>query len=188
MRTLILIKHARPVVDPTLPPDRWRLSEEGRSAAKVLATSLQAHAPRLIVTSTEPKARETGQVLGESLHVPVQQAGDLHEHDRSNVPHMRSGDFISAIANFFRQPDRLVLGLETANQARQRICVAVDSVLADHPEGNLAIVTHGTVLALLAAERARMEPFGLWRRMGLPSFIAFEVPAWHQIDAVDRVG
>lgn len=187
MRTLILIKHARPAVDPDVPPDEWRLSAEGKVACAALAERIRRHAPRTLIASTEPKAHETGQLVGEALGIAVETAADLHEHDRSNVPHMRSGDFISSIANFFRQPHTLVLGRETADQARQRICAAVDVVLANHPDGNLAIVTHGTVLALLAAERAGMEAFGLWRRMGLPSFIAFELPSWRAVETLDRV-
>ena len=188
MRRLILIKHARPQVDPRVASEQWTLGDEGRAGAARLAEKLRAYSFGRLVTSREPKAAETARLVGEALGRPVVEANDLFEHDRSNVPHMDSREFISMVALFFRQPDELVLGEETADEAYERFGAAVDRVIAeDQSEEDIAIVTHGTVLALFAERRAKQEPFGLWRRMGLPSYMVLEMPGWRVAEVVERV-
>src|SRR5918993_933764 len=120
MRKLILVKHAPPEVVPDLPPEQWTLSEKGRGLCAPLADALAAQAPSTIVCSEEPKAAETARLVAERLGVPWHTAPGLHEHDRSNVPHMRSGEFISMMELLFRKPAELVLGRETAEPERSR--------------------------------------------------------------------
>jgi broad specificity phosphatase PhoE len=188
MRKLILIKHARPEVVEDVPSHEWELSDQGNASCGPLAEALRVHAPSMIVTSDEPKAIETGRLIAEILKVPTEIAPDLHEHDRSNVPMMRSGEFLSALAMFFKQPAQFVLGKETARQAAQRFSRGVDAVLQSHPSDNVALVTHGTVLSLFASEHGGGDPFLLYRRMGLPSFMVFSLPDLKLIDTVERIG
>lgn len=188
MRKLILVKHAPPEVVPETPSEKWTLSEKGRTLCVPLAERLAAHAPAVIVSSEEPKAAETAQLVAERLGVPWRTAPGLHEHDRSNVPHMRSGEFISMMELFFRKPAELVLGRETANQALARIEAAVREVVEANPEGNVAVISHGTVIALLLGGRSRRTPFEVWRAMGLPSFATVLLPKWELQDSVDRIG
>ena len=187
MRRLILIKHARPQVDPQVPSERWILGEEGRAGAARLADRLRSYSFTRMVASREPKAVQTARIVGDALGRPVEEANDLFEHDRSNVPHMDSRAFISMVALFFKQPERLVLGEETADEAYERFATAVDQVIADQPDGDVAVMTHGTVIALFAGRRARQEPFALWRRMGLPSFLVLEMPDWRVAELVERI-
>ena len=187
-RKLILVKHAPPEVVPETPSEKWVLSEKGRAICVPLAERLAAHAPAVIVSSEEPKAAETARLVAERLGVPWRTATGLHEHDRSNVPHMRSGEFISMMELFFRKPAELVLGRETAEQARSRFEAAVREVVSANPAGNVAVVSHGTVIALLIGGRSRRTPFEVWRAMGLPSYAALSLPEWELSDAVDRVG
>ena len=187
MRKLILIKHASPFVLPGTPPERWKLSDKGKASCIPLAEALRPHAPAIIVASEEPKAHETGQLVAEHLGLSADTAAGLHEHDRSNVPHMRSGEFISHMELFFRRPRELVLGKETAEQAAERFASAVEQVLARHAEANVAIVSHGTVIALFAARHGAENPFALWRRMGLPSFIVMSPPDYRIESVAERV-
>jgi broad specificity phosphatase PhoE len=186
-RKLILVKHASPFVMPATPPQRWKLSDKGRESCVPLAEALQAHAPAVIVSSDEPKAQETAQLVAEHLKLASETAEGLHEHDRSNVPHMRSGEFISHIELFFRRPRELVLGRETAEQATQRFDGAVEEVLKKHPSGSVAIVSHGTVIALFIASHGGENAFALWRRMGLPSFAVLSLPQYAVESLVERV-
>ena len=188
MRKLILIKHASPLVDPTKSSEQWRLSEKGKASCAPLAEALREHSPTIIVSSEEPKAAETAQIVAQQLNVPAETAPDLHEHDRSNVPHMRSGEFISHVELFFRRPGELVLGRETADDALGRFESALDDVLAKHAAGNVAVVSHGTVLALFIAEHADKDPFQLWRQLGLPSFVVMSLPDYRLKTVVDRIG
>src|SRR5262245_50549313 len=174
MSKLILIKHASPLKDPTKPARQWKLSDEGRAAAERLAERLRQLKIDIIVSSEEPKAQETAGIIAEALGKRVETASDLHEHDRDNVPVMPTREFISSIAQFFKERTRLVLGRETAQQAMSRFKRAVDSVVESQPDQNVAVVTHGTVLALFAAEYLGEDPFQLWRRLGLPSYIVLD--------------
>ena len=68
------------------------------------------------------------------------------------------------------------MGHETADQAHARFAAAVMGVVGEHPEDNLVIVTHGTVMTLFIARALAWEPFPLWKRLGLPSWVAFSRP------------
>ena len=176
MRKLILIKHAKPLVDPAKPSQLWNLSDDGRQQARALAGQVAPLEPAIIISSDEPKAIETAQILADELKLPTEAAPDLHEHDRSNVPHMRSGEFISHVELFFRRPNDLVLGRESANDALGRFENAIEDVLEKHPEGNVAVVSHGTVIALFIEHHSDRNGFQIWREMSLPSFAVFELP------------
>jgi broad specificity phosphatase PhoE len=174
MSKLILIKHAKPIVTPDEPPERWPLSDEGRAKCAALAERLQPHAPAFVIASDEVKASETGQRVAETLGVPFEVFPGLHEHDRTDVPQMQTREFISYMALLFKKPDELVLGNESGNEALERFSKALDEVLKKHEGKDVAVVTHGTVLALYVAGKTGEDPFGLWRRMGLPSFVVLE--------------
>jgi broad specificity phosphatase PhoE len=68
----------------------------------------------------------------------------------------------------FVHADMLVMGSETATQARERFARAVEAVLQRHMAGNVVIVARGTVITLFVAAVAGIEPFPLWQRLGLP--------------------
>ncbi|MGH7215182.1 MAG: histidine phosphatase family protein, partial [Tepidisphaeraceae bacterium] len=129
----------------------------------------------------------TGKLVSEAMGVPFEGAPGLEEHDRGNVPVMPTKEFISSIALFFKKRDELVLGKETAAVALDRITRAIDTVQQRHAERNIAVVTHGTVLALFEASHTDADPFLIWRRMGLPSFVVFETPGMTRVGGVDRV-
>jgi broad specificity phosphatase PhoE len=186
MPKVILVKHARPDVDPQVPSEQWRLGPEGREGANRLADRLRGYQFARLYSSTEPKAVETAQVVARSLDLSVAETADLHEHDRRNVPHMESREFISMVALFFSQPERLVLGNESADAAYARFAAAVDGIV-EREAGDVAVVTHATVISVFAQRRAGQEPFALWRRMGLPSYIVFETPAWRVLEVCERV-
>jgi broad specificity phosphatase PhoE len=183
MRKLILIKHASPQVQPDLPPERWPLSDEGKTKCALLAEQVAAYAPAIVVTSDEMKAEETGRIVAERLGVPHHVAADLHEHDRSNVPQLRTAEFISLMELLFRRPRDLVLGKETAVAALSRFESALDEVLMEHREGNVAVVSHGTVIALLLEKLGKRRGFDVWRAMKLPSFAVLSLPGM----TLDRV-
>lgn len=189
MRQLILVKHSAPLIDRQRPSHEWVLSDDGKARCGPLADALREFAPAAIVCSTEPKARETAQLVGQALGVAVEEGQDLYEHDRSNVPHMEGAAFQSAVAQFFNEPDALVLGEETAEEALERMQSAVDEAVARHPgDGNLVVVSHGTVITLLVARHNKVRPYQLWRQLRLPSFVVLELPDFKLIRTVDQVG
>lgn len=189
MNRLILIKHAAPRIEPGLPPDTWELSEEGRAKAADLAERLGAYGLGAIVTSEEPKAAQTGRIAADALGINATTAPDLHEHDRSNVPHMRTGEFISHVEVFFRKPDELVLGLESADEALERFESALRRVIEEQrAHDTIGVVAHGTVIALLvAAHNPQHGGFSTWRQMKLPSYVVLNVPGFSVEEMVHAI-
>jgi broad specificity phosphatase PhoE len=171
MARLILIKHAAPLVTPGVLPHLWALSEAGKASCNALADRLVGYSPGRIFHSEELKAEQTAAIISQSLQIPAMPADGINEHDRSNVPHLRSAEFISMVELFFRKPDQLVLGRETAAQALDRFSKAIDRIISRHPQENLAVVSHGTVIALFVAAHSDRDGFQLWRDMALPSLV-----------------
>lgn len=188
MRKLILIKHSHSQMTPGLPPEEWELSEQGRARCASLATRLSTQLPELIFSSEERKAAQTAELLADALHRPWQTSPGLHEHDRGNVPVMATKEFISAMAQVFRRPRERILGRESADQALTRFEQSLSRLLDQHADQDLAVVTHGTVIALYAAEYADVDPFLNWRQMGLPSFMVFERPGMTLVETVASIG
>jgi broad specificity phosphatase PhoE len=176
MRTLILIRHAESKYDPNLPPRQWGLTGEGRARCKLLAERLASHPLDIIVTSLEPKARETGEIVARFLDLPCTVADNLHEQAREGGETLSHEEFIVRIANLFANPERLVFGLETAQQALKRFRGGVEAVMADYQAKNTAIVTHGTVMSLFFGEIMSQDAYQFWRQLGLPAFYTVSWP------------
>ncbi len=178
MQHLVLIRHAAVQISPNVPAVEWQLSANGRTLTRQLASQLIPYHLNRIITSTEPKARETGQILAGELGLPRQTAVNLHEHDRQGVPFFEQReDFVTAVTRFFTQPDELVLGRETAVQARERFATAVTRLITAHPQENLAVVAHGTVITLyLCHTNPSIDPIAFWKKLTAPAAFILALP------------
>jgi broad specificity phosphatase PhoE len=88
---------------------------------------------------------------------------------------------------FFRKPSERVLGSESAEAALARFESAVDEVVEAHAEGNVAMVAHGTVIALYLAKHSQRNGFELWRAMGLPSYAVISLPGRQVEQVVEKI-
>jgi broad specificity phosphatase PhoE len=168
--TLILIRHSGAAPDPAVPPKQWRLSQAGRDLCQPLTEALRPYTPEILLSSDEPKAIETANLIGEQLRLSAQTAAGLGEHRR---PYVADG-FMALMRRFFAAPDERVFGDESAAEARFRFATAVDAAIRASAGRALAIVTHGTVLALYAAPWFGLEASVLWTRMSHPSFVVVD--------------
>ena len=178
MRKLILIKHAKPLVDPQKSSELWRLSNEGREQAKTLAAPLLPHtrspksSPAKNPKPPKPPASSPLNSTSPLLPPPI-----FTSTTAPTSPTCAPANSISNIYElFFRRPGDLILGKESATQALTRFEQAIDQILTDHPDGNLAIVSHGTVIALFIEKHSDRNGFQIWREMSLPSFAIFDLP------------
>jgi broad specificity phosphatase PhoE len=74
----------------------------------------------------------------------------LGENDRSATGYLPKGEFEALADAFFAQPEHSIRGWERAVDAQRRIIAAVHAILASAPpDGDIAIVAHGAVGALL---------------------------------------
>ena len=177
-----------PQVDVETPAHQWRLRHEGVAAASVLADRLRAaqYHPTKIVASVEPKATQTGSVIAERLHLPFATVEGLHEHDRRTSGFLSTEVFAAHMRDLFAQPDAVVFGNESASSALARFAKAVDQVVSEET-GDVVIVSHGTVMSLFVALRARVDASELWAVLGLPSYVSLELPNHRIVEIVARV-
>lgn len=186
-RRLVLIRHSQtePVAD--VPANQWLLSAEGRRRCDPLALRLQAYQPDVIVTSPEPKARETSELIAEKLGVQVIIGEKLYEHDRSGEPYTQHDLFLANVAAFFANPTRLMFGNETAASAYIRFSGAIKSLLCTYEQQNLAIVAHGTVITLYVAHAMRIPAFEFWRKLGMPALVVLSLPDKQLVEVVEEI-
>jgi broad specificity phosphatase PhoE len=179
MRNLLLIRHAQTRPAAGVRPAEFRLTEAGRASCDSFAEKLIPWNPVVIVTSEEPKARETGQVIAETLGVPVESRPGLEEHHRQAVERIGTQiEFEKAVERIFGEPDRVVYGDESGTEALHRFSKAIDRVLAGYPEGNVAVVTHGTVMALFVAAHNAVEGKVFWRELKMPDLVVLGLPGF----------
>lgn len=172
---LILVKHSLPEIKEDLPAREWRLSEEGRLRARRLAEKLSSYPIDFLFSSNEQKARETAQMIAEKCGLELQVVNELHEHERTQVPYLSKLEFEAAVQAFFKNPDTLVFGSETANQTHARFSRAVYSVLAGKDDRSIAIVSHGTVISLFVSRLTGRSDYQLWTALGLPGYIVLDM-------------
>jgi broad specificity phosphatase PhoE len=184
---LILIKHSLPDIVQTLPANQWHLSQAGRDRCHTLAVKVAKYCPEVIVSSTEPKAAETAQILAGSLNRTYHMVNGLHEHDRRDQAWLGKQEFEKQVAEFFQHPQDLVLGKETANQAHERFSKTIMVLIDRYPQCNLAVVAHGTVITLFAARALGLEPFALWQSLGLPSFVVLSLPGLELVKIIESI-
>jgi broad specificity phosphatase PhoE len=186
LKYLLLVRHSQPEIVEGIPAKAWRLSDEGRRRCESMAKIVASYAPQAVVTSREPKAMETGQIIAKELNLPVSDAKNLHEHERDKVPFLDRDEFVSVVKRFFDYPHQLILGDETADQASARFDAAVQSVLANNTE-SVAIVAHGTVMSLFAAKHTNIDVHSLWKRLGMPAMLVFSVPEMELMEIIEGV-
>jgi 2,3-bisphosphoglycerate-dependent phosphoglycerate mutase len=163
---VLLVRHSVPAIDPEIPAEDWRLSAEGRSRCDPLATQLATYEPQTILSSPEPKARETAAVLGERLGLAVRESDDLREQARRTVGWLEREQLEAGIRVLFERRDEVVFGEESAADALARFSRAVAGL-----GPSAVVVSHGTVISLYAAAQTGRDPFDIWRALELPDLL-----------------
>jgi len=184
---LIFIRHSQSRPAPGLAPSHYPLTELGRRRCRALAARLAAYAPDLIVASDERKTRETAALTAAHMGLPHVVAPDLHEHRREQVGWLAQEQFDASVQAGFAQPDARVFGEETFNQARDRFAGGVRAALAQHAGHRIAIVTHGTVLALFIAQHAGVAAMPFWHSLGMPAIVVVALPGYRLLEVVEQV-
>jgi broad specificity phosphatase PhoE len=175
MTRIVLIRHALPRIDPAMRAADWPLSSEGVAAAAQLAGRLESFGFAEIASSPELKAVETASAIAQHLGVPMRIDDGFAEHHRASAGFLPREAFEDGIRRLFRQPAEAVFGDETADAAYQRFVASIDRHRLANAVGDLAVVTHGTVLTLYACRTTPLpEPFAFWKSLRLPDAIVIE--------------
>jgi broad specificity phosphatase PhoE len=181
---LFLVRHANPQIDPAVAASQWRLSAGGLERAGELAKHLRGRGIQAVVSSAEPKAYQTAQILAEMVGLQVEVADGLHEHERPLTPGSFTSrdEFQAQVEAFFDQPGQLVFGRETAEQCLHRFNQAIHEVIARHPSKIQAVVSHGTVLSLFLSHCNHLDAFTFWQALGMPACIQVNIPGFNIVE------
>jgi broad specificity phosphatase PhoE len=188
MRKLIVVRHSNSKVALDLPANQWALSELGRQRVHLLADHVRPYYPDIVISSSEIKAMETGQILAKTLGAAFETADGLHEHDRTNVSTFDTVEqFEEQVEMFFNTPSRRVFGLESADEARIRFRRALNAVLDRYSSQTVAVVSHGTVLSLFLTDLLQIPAFPFWKRLGQPAFAVLDLPDMKVSELVESI-
>jgi len=166
-RLLLLVRHAEPRIDASIPASRWELSERGLRAAARLVPRLAPYAPGACFSSPEPKARQTAETIARPLGLDVVAADALHEHERAGVPFFADPEaFRRAILRLFETPEDRVFGGESAVEAEARFRGGVDRAMSSTDARAVIVAAHGTVMSLYAGRRLGRPAADIWSSLG----------------------
>lgn len=163
-----------PQIEPATPSRLWRLSDEGRAQCAWLADQFAAERVGAIVSSAEPKAEETARLSAQRLGLPTRVREGLHENDRTGLGFLSNDGLRERIRAFFDEPDRVLIGVETANAAQARFASAIEYSLAQAGDETLAVVAHGVVITLFVARHNAIDPFAFWASLTLPAIAVLD--------------
>jgi broad specificity phosphatase PhoE len=163
--SVLVVTHPEVNIDPATPVPQWGLSEVGADRMQTFAGSPAVAKLAAIWSSAETKAVEAAGILSATLSLSARVEPDLHENDRSATGYLVEAEFQKMADAFFANPEQSVRGWERAVDAQARMAAAVDRCLAASSPGDVAIVGHGGVSALL-----------LCKLLGEPIARAFDQP------------
>ena len=180
MRKLIFITHPEVTVDPWIDVRRWRLSDAGLARMRVFAGSPIVANVASVWSSTEAKAIEAAGILAARFGLGIQVDENLGENDRSATGFLPPEEFEKVTDSFFAEPETSVCGWEPAIDAQRRVENAIERIVAQHSEGDIAVVAHGAVGSLLLCSylkrpisRTADQPFqGHYWTAALPAMAA----------------
>ena len=116
------------------------LNEHGRRQAKELADRLAGEEVDAIYASDLLRARETAEIVGERLGLPVVIDADLREKNWGNWEGLTGDERV-----------HVEFEGESTREHRDRVLRAVDRIVERHPEQRIVVVTHGGSLRRIQA-------------------------------------
>jgi 2,3-bisphosphoglycerate-dependent phosphoglycerate mutase len=178
--TVYLVRHAHAEWSED---DARPLSRAGLDAAPLLTDRLLPNPIVAVYSSPSRRSVETVTPLASRRGLVLELVEDLRER---RLPPVAAVDFDRAVLEAWRRPERAVPGGESNVQAQARGLAALRVILDRHPGRQVAVGTHGNLLALMLNGLDSSFGYDLWRRMSFPDVyrVAFDDG---QLGRVDRL-
>lgn len=153
------------------------LNEEGRRQARALAASLDGRVFDAVYSSDLSRALETARIVAAAQQVPVTPLAGLREK------HFGTWEGLTDTEVLSRFPDAHATGWgdgESTDEMAERVVATVEKISAEHPGGEVLVVTHGgPIRALLRHCGAEDGSVGNCATVGLAS----RDGVWLRVDA-----
>lgn len=178
--TIILIRHAESLPDPSIPEADWPLSARGERQAARLAETLDVDH---ITSSPYLRAIETVRPSAMRLGLEVDIHDDLRERKLAGS---LIDDWQTALRRSWEDFDLALPGGETMRACQSRVMVALARIADTHGGKRIAVASHGNAIA--AALNALDAGFGFeqWAGMRNPHLYRLERRGadwhWHRDD------
>ena len=170
---VIVVRHAKPKVDPEVPADRWPLGWDSRVASRLLR--LHVTHPAYYVSSTEPKAAQTMQEIAGAQRLVTDP--DLAEVHRPHVWFSDEKDYHAAALAYAGGAD--LEGWEPRAAVIERFDAAVVRHAADAAARGCTLVigTHGLAPTVWMASRYELncEPARFWSELRFPDVVEIDL-------------
>jgi 2,3-bisphosphoglycerate-dependent phosphoglycerate mutase len=178
--TIYLVRHAHAhwSADEQRP-----LSDAGTSAASRVAALLSDRPIVAIYSSPSRRAFDTIAPLAERRRLACVVVHDLRERE---FPPVAAAAFDRAMQESWRQPNRAVPGAETNAAAAARGLAVLGDLRATHAGQQIAVSTHGTLLALMVNGLDSTRGFEFWRSLSFPDVYQLDFTA-DQLVRLDRL-
>ena len=168
--TIYLIRHAHA---------EWRqdegrpLSEAGTRAAAMVADRLSSRPIVAVYTSPSRRSVETVEPLARRRGLRPEPMPDLRERELPVVP---SGEFGALVRQAWSSPDESPSGGESNVRAQARGLAVVHTLVARHVGSQVAIGTHGNLLALVLNALDSRFGYEFWSGLSFPDIyeVAFD--------------
>ncbi|AZY95587.1 histidine phosphatase family protein (plasmid) [Paracoccus sp. Arc7-R13] len=186
------LTHPQILIEPTKDSRSWSLNSTGALRVARLASRQSClQFTRHIVSSPEKTAMETATPLAQALGLVVDIRENMREHDRSSTGFLSKRELEQASSAYFSQPERSVRGWEAASAAQRRIMSEVDACLDRDLLGDVLIVGHGGVGALLycglsghAIDRDHVQDMGGGVWFEFDSILRLPLKGWRPMEAL----
>ncbi|NOZ05625.1 MAG: histidine phosphatase family protein [Chloroflexi bacterium] len=144
------------------------LSAEGVEQAQRLARRLRDEPIQAIYSSDLVRARQTAQPIADRTGAPLYIRPQLREIDIGKWAGLTMEEIAAHYAEeleAWRQGDPHVRrgGGESYLEAQQRIVACIEDIVADHLNGQIAVVSHGGTIRALLAHVLDFSLNSLWR-------------------------
>lgn len=165
------VRHAMAVPEDGVHPTAWHLDAAGQADARRLAARLEV-SPSIgaLVSSPEPKARETAVVIGEHWGTAVVVDERLREAARPWI-----GPGYRAVVHRYLRGERPE-GWEAHAEVAARVAAAVMAATELAAGGPVVVVSHGLALAVHLGDRLgeRFDRESFWSGLAFPDAWALD--------------
>lgn len=165
------VRHSMAVPEESVHPTDWHLDGHGLADATRLAARLEVTTGiGALVTSTEPKALETANAIGERWEVPAVADPRLREAIRPWI-----GPGYRAVVHRYLRGE-LPEGWEPHAEVAARVAAAVADAIRAAEGRQVVVVSHGLALALHLGERlgAAFDRESFWSGLTFPDAWALD--------------